>query len=203
VAANQSGGEGDLDLLPSEWGVLVAIDGSKDLRALAAALGSSEFETAKTVFGLESAGVLVLREGARPAGPLQAADLGDVLAKARAKLDAGEPDAARSLIDPALGTHPGEPRLHLLLGRTHLLTGRAVEAEEALRRALRLDPTLAPAHRLLGNALVLRGKLGEAVEWWERWLAFPAVTDRGERELVTRAISAARDLDAATKGTDV
>src|SRR6185503_17830732 len=62
-AGNQAGGEGDLDLLPSEWSVLVAIDGARDVRSLAVALGASEFETAKTVFGLESAGVLVLKEG--------------------------------------------------------------------------------------------------------------------------------------------
>jgi hypothetical protein len=205
LGANQSGGQGDLDLLPSEWGVLVAIDGQRNIRELSVALGSSEFETAKTIFGLESAGVLVLKEGAPAAGAPQAPDLNEVVATVDARLDAGDPQAARALLEPALGAHPGDSRLHLLLGRTQLMIGRPVEAEEALRRALRLDPTLAPAHRLLGNALVLRGRLGEAVEWWERWLGLPAVLEgsNGEREGVTRAVRAARDLDAAIKVTDV
>jgi hypothetical protein len=205
LAGNQAGGEGDLDLLPSEWGVLVAIDGTRDIRALAVALGSSEFETAKTIFGLESAGVLVLKEGAARAGGPEPPGLEEVLTKAEARLDAGEPEAARALLDPALGAHPGECRLHLLLGRTHLMTGRPHEAEESLRRALKLDPSLAPAHRLLGNALVLRGRLGEAVEWWERWLGLPTVVDgpRNDRERVTTAVRAARELDAAVRATHV
>ena len=68
--------------------------------------------------------------------------------------------------------------------------------------ALRLDATLPGAHRLLGNALILRGHLAEAVEWWERWLELAENTN-GERDEVTRAIRAARDLEAAVKGTHV
>ena len=91
------------------------------------------------------------------------------------------------------------------MGRAHLLTGRAVEAEESLRRALKLDPSLAPAQRLLGNALVLRGRLGEAIEWWERWLKLPATAEgsNGERAAVEKAIRAARDLDTAVRVTGV
>jgi cytochrome c-type biogenesis protein CcmH/NrfG len=83
------------------------------------------------------------------------------------------------------------------------MTGRPLQAEEALRRALKLDPSLAPAHRLLGNALVLCGRLGEAVEWWERWLGLPSVAraPNGDREQVVRAVRAARDLEATIRGT--
>src|SRR5215831_481827 len=57
---------GDLDLLPPEWEVLALIDGRRDLRAIAATLGRSEFDIAKTLFGLESAGLIVLLDaGAR------------------------------------------------------------------------------------------------------------------------------------------
>ena len=204
LAANQSGGEGDLDLLPSEWSVLVAIDGTRDLRQLAIALGTSEFETAKTVFGLESAGVLVLKEGGS-SPPVQTPDLADVIARAGERLDAGEPEAARALLDPALRTHPGEPRLHLLLGRVQLVNGRVADAEESLRRALRLDPGLATAQRLLGNALALRGRISEAIECWERWLKLPGAgqATNGERDSVTRALNAARDLEAAVKVSHV
>ena len=201
LAGNQLGGEGDLDLLPSEWGVLVAIDGVRDVRALSVALGSSEFETAKTIFGLESAGVLTLREGSGSNAPLQAPDLAEVISAATARLDAGEPEAARALLDPALGGHPGDARLQLLVGRVHLMTGRPVEAEDALRRALKIDPGLPMGHRLLGNALVLRGRLGEAIESWERWLQLPPSPEvsNGEREKVLAAVRAARELEASVK----
>src|SRR6266511_3628269 len=55
----ESGG-GELDLLPPEWEVLALIDGRRDVRALATELARSDFDVAKTLFGLESAGVIVL-----------------------------------------------------------------------------------------------------------------------------------------------
>ena len=49
-----------LDLLPSEWEVLTMIDGALDLRAIAARLARTEFDTAKVVYGLVSTGVVEL-----------------------------------------------------------------------------------------------------------------------------------------------
>src|SRR2546428_197937 len=66
-APAQAGSEGDLDLLPPEWEVLALIDGQRDVRAVAAALGRSDFDVAKTLFGLESAGLVVLTDpGTQP-----------------------------------------------------------------------------------------------------------------------------------------
>src|SRR5713101_4489564 len=62
LAPPQSGGEGELDLLPPEWEMLAMIDGGRDVRAIATALGRSDFEVAKTLFGLESAGIVVLSD---------------------------------------------------------------------------------------------------------------------------------------------
>ena len=204
IAANQSGGDGDLDLLPSEWALLVAIDGGRDVRSLAVALGTSEFETAKTVFGLESAGVLMLKEGAAPVATA-VPDMDDVIARAEARLEAGESEAARALLEPAIGAHPADPRIQVLLGRALLRGGRTADAEEAFRRALRLDPAQSTAYRLLGQALVLRGRLAEAVESWELWLELPGVvaSGNGERAKVEKALRAARELDAAVKVTRV
>ncbi len=65
--AAPAGSEGDLDLLPPEWEVLALIDGQRDVRAIAAGLGRSDFDVAKTMFGLESAGLVVLTDpGTRP-----------------------------------------------------------------------------------------------------------------------------------------
>src|SRR2546425_9623188 len=83
-APAQAGSEGDLDLLPPGWGALALIDGQRDVRAVAAALGRSDFDVAKTLFGLESAGLVVLTDpGTQPGahresggGPAQAGGRG-------------------------------------------------------------------------------------------------------------------------------
>lgn len=49
-----------LDLLPHEWQVLTMIDGARDLRGIAAALGRDEFEIAKIAYGLATTGVVVV-----------------------------------------------------------------------------------------------------------------------------------------------
>src|SRR6266481_6124250 len=62
LAPPPEGGGGELDLLPPEWEVLALIDGQRSIRGLATELGRSDFEVAKTLFGLESAGVIVLMD---------------------------------------------------------------------------------------------------------------------------------------------
>lgn len=57
-----------LDLRPSEWELLAAVDGATDLRAIADRVGISDFDAAKIVYGLLATGVVVLRE-AQPATP--------------------------------------------------------------------------------------------------------------------------------------
>ncbi len=49
-----------LDLLPHEWQVLTMIDGERDLRGIAAALGRDEFEIAKIAYGLATTGIVVV-----------------------------------------------------------------------------------------------------------------------------------------------
>src|SRR5213083_1973675 len=56
------GGEPELDLLPAEWEVLALIGGARHVRAIAGEVGHLHFEVAKTLFGLESAGVVVLAD---------------------------------------------------------------------------------------------------------------------------------------------
>ncbi|MGH7528742.1 MAG: DUF4388 domain-containing protein, partial [Gemmatimonadales bacterium] len=60
LAPPPEGGGGELDLLPAEWEVLALIDGQRSVRHLATELGRSDFEIAKTLFGLDSAGIIVL-----------------------------------------------------------------------------------------------------------------------------------------------
>lgn len=194
------GAEGELDLLPPEWEVLALVDGRKDIRTLASELGRSDFDLAKTLFGLESAGIVVLldpgtakRGGGRTT---TAADVAELVARAEEALRQKDLNGARAAAEEAAGLHPHDPAVHLLMGRIHLAAGRAGEAVEDLRRAVRLDPLLAPAYRMLGYALVGLGRFAEAAEQWDQWeqLASRSEGEAKQLEEVRRAKAAAQTL---------
>ncbi|HUK21090.1 MAG TPA: DUF4388 domain-containing protein [Gemmatimonadales bacterium] len=173
LAALSSGTSPALDLLPAEWEVLAMIDSTRDVRTIARQLGRSDFDVAKTLFGLESAGVILLIDpGAaareRPGGG-SAAELAELLAGTEAALARHDHQEARAAAEQAAAAHPENAAIHLLLGRVQLAAGRPAEAVTALRQGVRLDPRLAAAHRLLGHALAAIGRFGEAVEQWEHW----------------------------------
>src|SRR2546422_4251783 len=151
LAPAPEGGGGELDLLPPEWEVLALIDGQRSIRGLATELGRSDFEVAKTLFGLESAGVIVLMDPGtgkrgRPSG---STDVPELVAKAERALHAKDLAAARAAAEQAGRMQTHVATIHLLLGRIHLAQGHGSAAAEELRRALRLDPNLAAAHRQL------------------------------------------------------
>ena len=191
---------GDLDLLPPEWEVLALIDGQRDLRAIAATLGRSDFDIAKTLFGLESAGLITLVDpGTAPRGRSSAPDAASLVAEAAAAFDRHDFDRARTAAEHAAVVQPHHPAVHLLLGRVHLATGRPGEAVDELRRALRLDPATVSAYRLQGYALVQTGRFAEAVEVWDQWDRL-AVADGEEsrfRGEIESAKAAARLLGGA------
>jgi len=195
LAPPQEGG-GGLDLLPPEWEMLAMIDGTRDIRGIASELGRSDFEVAKTLFGLESAGVIVLADPgtAKRERTTLAADLAELVARAEDSLARRELEEARGIAE----------QVHLLLGRIALAAGRGPDAVEELRRALRLDPLLVAAHRVLGYALVVTGRFGEAVEQWDQWerLASRSETELAQVDDVGRAKAAARTLAAGT-GTGI
>ena len=196
--------EAGLDLLPPEWEVLALVDGGRDVRGLATALGRSDFEVAKILFGLESAGVVMLTDpGTTVQGRTStAADVAGLIARAEEALAAQDYDRARAGAEQAAGISPHDPTLHLLLGRIHLASGRTAEAVEELRRAVRLDPLLAPAYRFLGYALVHQGRFTEAVEQWGHWerLAARVPEELAQVEAVQQAKAAAQHLAEARAG---
>ena len=202
----ESGG-GELDLLPPEWEVLALIDGHRAVRALATELGRSDFEVAKTLFGLESAGVIVLVDPGTAkrgrVGQSTASELAELVAKSEAALQAKDFDAARAAAEEAASMQPHDSTVHLLLGRIHLGQGRGPAAVEELRRALRLDPLLAAAHRHLGFALIAIGRFGEALESWEQWerLAPRSPDELAQLDDVQRARDAARVFLAMRAGS--
>jgi len=200
-AATEGGG---LDLLPAEWEVLALIDGHRDVRGVAGELGRSDFDIAKTLFGLESAGVIILHDpGTTPQGhPGPASNLAELVARGESALEARDLDGARAAAEQAGQTHAHEPAVHLLLGRIALASGQAGNAAEELRRALRLDPLCVPAQRFLGYALVALGRFGEAVETWDQWERLAARTESElvHGDAVKGARAAAQVLAGATGG---
>src|SRR5690242_7589620 len=207
LAPPLEGGGGGLDLLPPEWEMLAMIDGTRDVRGIAAELGRSDFEVAKTLFGLESAGVIVLADpGTTPRERTTlAGDLAALVARAEDALARRELEEARAVAEQAAGVHPHDPTVHLLLGRIALAGARAADAVEELRRALRLDPLLVAAHRVLGYALVATGRFGEAVEQWDQWERLASRTDSelALRDEVSRAKAAALTLARTATGTGI
>ncbi|MDP3909678.1 MAG: DUF4388 domain-containing protein [Gemmatimonadales bacterium] len=215
LAPPPEGGGGELDLLPPEWEVLALIDGQRSVRALATELGRSDFEVAKTLFGLESAAIIMLLDpgttrrgrgpGAGGPSPSTASDVAELIAKAEQALEAHDVDGARAAAEQAAGLQPHDPTVHLMLGRLRLAQGHASAAADELRRALRLDPLLAPAHRHLGYALVAIGRFGEALDSWEQWqrLASRSQEEMAQRPAVEQARDAARVFQTMGAGGGV
>ena len=165
--------EGDLDLLPEEWEVLAAIDGERDLRGVAAYLSRSEFDVAKILFGLESAGVLTITQPKKAVSALSEApgeDASSYIDQVEIAVSMRDFDRARSVAEEGLAGHPNSAELYMLLAKVFRAQGEYTQAEDYCRRALRLDSMLTDTHRLIGDVLGLQGRFIEAVEWWERWL---------------------------------
>ena len=185
-----------LDLRPAEWEVLAEVDGERDLRRIASALRVSEFDVARTVFGLVTTGIVGLHDPA--AVRRSRASMGDdtdaLFAAAEVRLDAGDVEAAREAAETALALRPEEPRVQLVLGRAQLAAGHYPEAVEACRRAIRLAPALADAHRWCGFALAATGRFRDARESWERW---EQLDDGHAEEAQRRQVADARAAAAA------
>jgi hypothetical protein len=162
-----------LDLLPSEWEVLAAIDGLTDLRGLAATLGRSDFDVAKVVYGLVSTGVVELRDaGAAHAATAGAgaADPNWELATAREALAAGRPDEALDAARRAIGAAPDDPAPRIMAAQALRRLRRYGEAADELRRAADAAPGLPDVHLELGYAAASRGDFREAVASWQKYL---------------------------------
>ncbi len=191
------GQAGTLSLTPFEWRVLASCDGSLDVRSLARALAAAEFDVARTLFGLAAAGLVVLHDPA--AATARAApdrDPDALLHQAEEFLRRGDPAAARTVAEAIVARYPEQARGHLLLGRTFLSERRFQEAEAILREAIRVGGPAAHPLRLLGAARAAQGRLEEAVQAWNEWLALSSRPAEEDRHLaaVGRMRDAARAL---------
>jgi cytochrome c-type biogenesis protein CcmH/NrfG len=178
-----------LELRADEWEVLAEIDGQRDIRQLAADLGRSAFDVAKTVYGLVSTGVLEVAEqhGRMPEMQLQSA-----VADVAALLSDGRADEAQKLASQLETSYPERAELAILSGRTLVAQNRMRAATESFARAVGIDPLSAEAHYLLGFAAVRTGELERATRAWETFLR---LAPNGEpRQLAAQALAALRAL---------
>ena len=131
--------------------------------------------------------IKVLREGQKlnPTHPTLQNNLGFMLLEKGGDL----PEATR-LIQASLAQEPKNPSTMDSWGWALYLNGRYNEAEKVLRKAAGLSSFNPDVHRHLGEALVKLNRLQDALEEWDRALAFAfperkALEDQA-RELRTR-----------------
>ncbi len=196
-----------LDLLPSEWEVLAAIDGSSDLRGIAGSLGRSEFDVARVVYGLLSTGVVALdpraMNGRTPTGVPITADPESMLAGARSALAAGVPEEALQGARQIIGLEPSRVEARLLAARALRRLRRFGDASEEIRRALELAPDHPGLCLEQGFAALSRGDFTAAVASWERYLRLTPTSPpdaEGVREAVASASYLRGFLEAYTGG---
>ena len=192
---------GSLDLHPDEWSVLAVIDGERDVREVAHAIGRAEFEVAKTIFGLAAAGVVGLEQPHRPVAASSHRELAILIARTEDRLAEGDAQGALLAAQEVIATHPLEPMAHLVLGRALLGMGRALEAVDAFKRVLQYEPNSAAGQRYLGLALAQAGKFRDAADQLMRWsrISDLAPEEQALEEHVEQARNAVLALDEAMK----
>ncbi len=181
-----------LDLLPSEWEVLAIIDGVNDLRGIAGALGRSEFDIAKVVYGLMTTGVVELRGGTLTpvVNTAIVPDSGVYLEMAEVALGAGMLDEALHAARSAIAMDPRAPAPRLMAARALRRMRRYAEASDELRRAADADPAHPNIQLELGLAALCQGDFRGAVASWQQFLdtAPTAPTAPDIREAVASAL---------------
>ncbi|HVE78797.1 MAG TPA: DUF4388 domain-containing protein [Gemmatimonadaceae bacterium] len=185
-----------LDLRPGEWAVLALIDGAKDLRAIAGALGQSEFDIARVAYGLVSTGVVELRIPERTNGAsAQLEDARPHVARSAAALAAGRLDEALTAARAGIAADAASADARLAAGRALARLGRGAEAVDELRRAASLDPINAEIHLELGFAAARVGDFAAAIAGWEQFLKLAPAAPAAAR--VRTATESAQRLKTA------
>jgi tetratricopeptide (TPR) repeat protein len=128
--------------------------------------------------GRDAESMQVLREAQRvePGNPTLQNNLGYLLLES-----GGDVAEASRLIRAALDQEPGNSSTMDSWGWALYKQGKYREAEEALRKAVAASPFSPESHKHLGEALLKLDRLQEALEEWERALAF-VFPERGQLE---------------------
>jgi tetratricopeptide (TPR) repeat protein len=166
----EDGQASQLDLLPPEWEVLSMIDGMRDLRAIAGALGRGEFDVARVVYGLVTTGVVEVRAADRTTVPENGHVSTPLVEQAGSALARGATEEALTAARTALTSDASNTRARLVAARALGALNRRSEAVDELRRAVRADPLTPDVHLELGFAAVHVGDFGTARASWEHYL---------------------------------
>jgi tetratricopeptide (TPR) repeat protein len=86
-------------------------------------------------------------------------------------LDAGRPQAARARVESSLAAAPQDARLLILAARTFAAIKDRDGAEQALRKALDVDPSNLQVYSMLGQLYAASGRLDEARAEFDRLAA--------------------------------
>ena len=140
-----------LDLTPLEWEVLAAVDGERDLHALAAALGRSEFDVARTVYTLSAAGVIVLDSG-RHTGQEQRRAIRSTSGPSGRRWRRASTRRPPTTLQEVLRSDPLMPEARRLFGVCQAALGRFRGAAETWKAWARLG-THTPAEEALRPAV--------------------------------------------------
>jgi len=168
----------------------MTIDGSHDLRAIAATLGRSEFDVAKIAYGLVSTGVVALNPPDRltPASVGAVRGVSTAIERGRTSFTAGRFEEALSAARSALASDPASAEAHRLAAQALSRLGRHNDAVDELRRAVRVDPLTPDVHLDLGFAAVRVGDFASARASWEHYLRLAPAAPATNR--VTAALDA-------------
>ena len=199
---DQANAAGSLDLVPFEWEVLAAIDGTATVREVADRMRQPEFDVSKTIFGLASAGIVVIRDAMADSGNGAGGGVEALTTQADEHLAAGDLAGAHLVAQDAIMAYPEDGSAYLLLARVALANGRSTEALDAVHRALGLQGDTGAGLRVLGLALAGSGQFGEALAAWERWKGLDSKDPEEEKwqGTIDRLGDAARLLNNAVRG---
>lgn len=180
-----------LDLTAEQWELLAEVDGERDIRQLAADLGRSAFDVAKTVYALVAAGIVQVQEKTTQ---LPEEQVRRSVLEVQALIGDHQLERARKLAMDLESAHPDRAELAILSGRVLVLQGRLRAAAEAFARAVGLDPLSAEAHLELGFAAIRTGDYDRAVRGLETYVRL--TPEGGRAENVDAALDAARTLSS-------
>jgi tetratricopeptide (TPR) repeat protein len=178
-----------IELRTEEWEVLAEIDGERDIRQLAADLGRSAFDVAKTVYGLVTTGVVLVQERH---SRIPEMELRKAISDVDELLAAGKLEEAHRIAAELETSHPERAELAVLAGRTLAAQNRMRAATEAFSRAVTLDPLSAEAHYRLGFCAVQTGDLERASRAWDTYIRLTPNGD--QRQKVVSGLAAVKTL---------
>jgi tetratricopeptide (TPR) repeat protein len=189
---SEDGGEGVLDLSPFEWEVLAAVDGQRDIHAIAWELGRSEPEVSRVIARL--AQVRLVEVGPRSA-QAERAPHEEALERVDELVAQRRYEDADAIVQTLEERVPNEAAVHLRRGILARLRGDWRAALDALERALKLDPLLERARYEIGFVRLRTGDWAGAAHEWTAYLRIAG--DGPERRRVERAMAALRELQSA------